>query len=257
MKPPGRLTPERPLTHDLFATVLDDARRAHRADRHLRPRRRDVPRPAGAEPARTTATRSMPGRRTRSRSRCGSACPIFAPADVLDRAATVPDEDDDDDEEGGEEAGATATRRREPADPEATDEASTRPASHLPRVRELARPRGRPARRRAPRARRRPASPATRPGSAGPGAARARRFAHSRRRRLQKSFTARQMTDGLAPVGEPAVRGVVRDADLGDRPAGCLDLDQQLRREEGAARLDPDALQGLAAEQLAGAVHVA
>ena len=48
----------------------------------------------------------------------------------------------------------------------------------------------------------------------------------------------------------------MRHADLGDRPAGLAELDQQLRREEGAARLDPDALERLAPEQLAGAVHV-
>ena len=39
------LTPERPLTHDLFATTLDAARRPDRPGRHQRPRRRDLPRP--------------------------------------------------------------------------------------------------------------------------------------------------------------------------------------------------------------------
>ena len=38
-------------------------------------------------------------------------------------------------------------------------------------------------------------------------AARGRGSTHSRRRSDQKSFTARQTTDGFAPVGEPAVRG--------------------------------------------------
>ena len=74
---PGRLTPERPLTHDLFVAVLDDARRAHRADRHLDladetfHARLEL---VGAD----AATRSTPARRTRSRWRSGSACPIFA-----------------------------------------------------------------------------------------------------------------------------------------------------------------------------------
>jgi uncharacterized protein len=46
--------------------------------------------------------------------------PVFASAEVLDRAATVPEEDDEE-EEAGEEAGATA-RRRKPIDPETTGE---------------------------------------------------------------------------------------------------------------------------------------
>ena len=55
-----------------------------------------------------------------------------------------------------------------------------------------------------------------RPGSAGPGGRARSPFAHSRSRSIQKSFTARQITDGLAPVGEPGRPRVVRDADLGD-----------------------------------------
>ena len=62
---------------------------------------------------------------------------------------------------------------------------------------------------------------------------------------------------GFAPVGEPAVRGWCGHADLDDRPAGGVQLDQQLGREERAARLDRDPRQRLAPEQLAGAVDVA
>ena len=40
------LTPERPLTHDLFASTLEALDAHGRAGRHLRPGRRDVPRPA-------------------------------------------------------------------------------------------------------------------------------------------------------------------------------------------------------------------
>ena len=41
------------------------------------------------------------------------------------------------------------------------------------------------------------------------------------------------------------------------RPPGRRELDEQLRRQEGAARLDADAPQRLAPEELAGAVEVA
>ena len=49
----------------------------------------------------------------------------------------------------------------------------------------------------------------------------------------------------------------MRDADLGERPARRLELDQQLGREERAAGLDRDPLERLAPEELAGAVDVA
>ncbi len=49
---------------------------------------------------------------------------------------------------------------------------------------------------------------------------------------------------------------VVRDADLDDGPVGGAELDDHLGREEGAAGLDPEPLERLAAEELAGAVDV-
>ena len=50
---------------------------------------------------------------------------------------------------------------------------------------------------------------------------------------------------------------MVGHADLDDRPAGRVQLDQQLGREERAARLDRDPREGVTPEQLAGAVDVA
>jgi hypothetical protein len=49
----------------------------------------------------------------------------------------------------------------------------------------------------------------------------------------------------------------VRHADLDQPPPAHAQLDQQLGRHEGAARLEPDALERLAPEELAGAVGVA
>lgn len=116
------LTPERPLTHDLFATVLttlgvtierivitDLADETYHARLELS--RHGDRHEIDARPSDAIALAVRLG------------VPVFAAADVLDRAATVPDEDDtDDDEAEGGEAGATATRRRKAADPESTDE---------------------------------------------------------------------------------------------------------------------------------------
>ena len=66
------LTPERPLTHDLFASTLEALGVRVDAGRHLRARRRDVPRPALRRARRPGAARSTPGRPTRSRWRSGS-----------------------------------------------------------------------------------------------------------------------------------------------------------------------------------------
>ena len=48
----------------------------------------------------------------------------------------------------------------------------------------------------------------------------------------------------------------MRDADLDDASTRGAQLDQQLGREERPVRLDPDALERLAPEQLAGAIDV-
>ena len=50
---------------------------------------------------------------------------------------------------------------------------------------------------------------------------------------------------------------MVRDADLGDGAAGRPELDQELGREERAARIDRQPLERLTPEELAGAVDVA
>ena len=116
------LTPERPLTHDLFATVLttldvtverivitDLADETYHARLELS--RNGERHEIDARPSDAIALAVRMG------------VPVFASSDVLDRAGTVPDEDDDDDEaEEGEEAGATATRRRKVVDPETTGE---------------------------------------------------------------------------------------------------------------------------------------
>ena len=116
------LTPERPLTHDLFATVLttldvtverivitDLAEETYHARLELS--RDGEHHEIDARPSDAIALAVRMG------------VPVFASSDVLDRAGTVPDDDDDDDElEEGEEAGATATRRRKVVDPETTGE---------------------------------------------------------------------------------------------------------------------------------------
>ncbi len=48
----------------------------------------------------------------------------------------------------------------------------------------------------------------------------------------------------------------MRHALLHDAAATLADLDEQLRREEGAARFDAHALEGLSAEELAGTIRV-
>ncbi len=115
------LTPERPLTHDLFATVLttldvtverivitDLADETYHARLELS--RNGERHEIDARPSDAIALAVRMG------------VPVFASSDVLDRAGTVPDEDDDDEAEEGEEAGATATRRRKVVDPETTGE---------------------------------------------------------------------------------------------------------------------------------------
>ena len=114
------LTPERPLTHDLFASVLttlgvtverivitDLADETYHARLELN--RGGDRHEIDARPSDAIALAVRLG------------VPVFASSDVLDRAATVPD-DDDDEEDEGEEAGAAATRRPKPMVPETTGE---------------------------------------------------------------------------------------------------------------------------------------
>ena len=133
---------------------------------------------------------------------------------------------------------------------------STREARHLPRVRQHLDPDDPRSRWRARRARARLAggqSPEDRPAAAPrPVAVRPQPQAEH-----PEVLTARQITRRLRARRRPGGPRVVGDADLGDRSAVLADLDQQLRGEERAARLDPDALERLAPEQLAGAVDVA
>jgi bifunctional DNase/RNase len=116
------LTPERPLTHDLFATVLttldvrverivitdlaDETYHARLVLNRLGERHEVDARPSDAI---ALAVRL--------------GVPVYASSEVLDRAATLPDEDDDADETEDEDAGTAAARRRRAAEPpETTDE---------------------------------------------------------------------------------------------------------------------------------------
>ena len=116
------LTPERPLTHDLFATVLTTLEVT--VERIVITDLADETYHARLELSRNGERHEIDARPSDAIAlavRMG--VPVFASSDVLDRAGTVPDEDDDDDEaEEGEEAGATATRRRKVVDPETTGE---------------------------------------------------------------------------------------------------------------------------------------
>jgi bifunctional DNase/RNase len=112
------LTPERPLTHDLFATVLttldvrierivitdlaDETYHARLVLNRLGERHEIDARPSDAI---ALAVRL--------------GVPVYASSDVLDRAATLPDDDDDTEDEDED---AAAARRRKAAEPETTDE---------------------------------------------------------------------------------------------------------------------------------------
>ena len=112
------LTPERPLTHDLFATVLttldvrverivitdlaDETYHARLVLNRLGERHEIDARPSDAI---ALAVRL--------------GVPVFASSDVLDRAATLPDDDDDTEDDDED---AASARRRKAAEPETTDE---------------------------------------------------------------------------------------------------------------------------------------
>jgi bifunctional DNase/RNase len=116
------LTPERPLTHDLFATVLTTL--GVSVERIVITDLADETYHARLELNRSGERYAIDARPSDAIAlavRLGVS--VYASSDVLDRAGTVPDEDDEDeDEEVGEEAGATAGRRRRPAVPESTGE---------------------------------------------------------------------------------------------------------------------------------------
>jgi hypothetical protein len=115
------LTPERPLTHDLFATVLttldvrverivitdlaDETYHARLVLNRLGERHEIDARPSDAI---ALAVRL--------------GVPVFASSDVLDRAATFPEDEDDADEADDDDDAATAGRRRKASPPEMTDE---------------------------------------------------------------------------------------------------------------------------------------
>ena len=212
------LTPERPLTHDLFAGVLGEL--GVRLDRVLITSLADETFHARLVLVQPDARHEIDARPSDAIAlavRMG--VPIYAAAAVLDQASLGADSAQDADDEGRRSAwgGTCGSRARGHG-----REDRSHQAGHLPRVRELARRRGRPAWGRRPVQLTRNRGLVRPPrgvavasgGSAGqsPRIGRPRRsarsrFAHSRSRRPQKSLTARQITDGRAPVGEPAVRG--------------------------------------------------
>jgi hypothetical protein len=115
------LTPERPLTHDLFAGVLTTL--GVRVERIVITDLTD-------ETFHARIVLSRAGDRHDIDARPSDAIalavrlgvPVYASADVLDRAATLPDEDDESGEDEGEEPGSGPARRRRNATPETTDE---------------------------------------------------------------------------------------------------------------------------------------
>ena len=183
------LTPERPLTHDLFVTTLEDL--GVSIDRVVISDLAEETfhaRLVVAGVGRTVEVDARPSDALALAVRAGVR--IFASAAVLEQAGLGADGAFDD-EEG--EPGMTARDDRRGA---------RRPAARrLPRLRELAR--------RGP-GRREPAGELTAgqsPRMRAPRRSERARFTHMYRRRRQKSRTALPMTDGLAPVAEPAVRG--------------------------------------------------
>ena len=221
------------------------ARRHGRAGRHRRrsPTRRSTP-ASYLEPGTSGASRSTHGRRTRSRWPSGSVCPIFAADEVLDAGRRRCRTRTRRGREGG------ARRRR---DLEATGETVVDPRLDVFRefVNSL------------------DVEPATGGGGGGrlglprqPTIGSPRRRARSRDRpepqAQQPEVLHRAPDDRRLGARRRAGRArVVGDADLDDPRGPTPELDQQLGREEGAARLDPDALERLAPEELAGAVDVA
>lgn len=111
--------PERPLTHDLFATVLRDT--SVRLDRVLISRLAEETFHARLVLVTADARHDVDARPSDAIAlaiRLGA--PIYADADVLDRAAALPDPDDEDDEGS---AGPTARRPRGTSgSPESTGE---------------------------------------------------------------------------------------------------------------------------------------
>ena len=127
------VTPERPLTHDLMVTLLDAV--DVRVDRIVISDLADETYHARLLLVGTDSRHEIDSRPSDAIAlavRIGA--PIYATSDVLDRAATSPDEDDD--EEGGEGSSTVGDLARGDRRADRHDE-----ARHLPRVRELARPR--------------------------------------------------------------------------------------------------------------------
>ena len=221
------LTPERPLTHDLFARRSTSSACTRRPGRRsaTSPTRRSTPGSSssatagrrGRRPAVRRARAGRPGRCAGStrRRRCSTRPPSAAT-----RAIGEGDED---------EAGADRRSRR-PARGSST-RGSTCSATSSTRSTSTRSGRG------SRRAELRP--PAESAEDRPPRRERPRRGStHIRSRSRQKSRTARSDHLRLRAGRRAGRPRVVRHADLDDRPARRPQLDQQLGREERATRFD-------------------
>ena len=243
------VSPDRPLTHDLLVAAVgllgaqvrevlvvdlaDDTFHARLVVEDAAGARHEI----DARPSDAIAVAVRTGVR------------IFADEDVLARAGVRPEPAAE-----GERRGGPGTRRGAPGD--------------LPQLRQLAR-RGRGAEGRPEPALTRavPGAPGSRPaGQPAPGVSStmmeprrsAVRAVRPQPEPRSPEVLHRAPDHGDLRAGRRARRSrVVRDADLGEGMAAELVADQHLRREEGAPGLDPEPAQGVAPEELAGAVDVA
>ena len=247
---------ERPLTHDLLATMLDELGASVRhivvsdlADETYRARivlvqgGDDYEIDARPSDAIALAVRA--------------AAPIFATEAVLDRAGVIPEADEDEKLSVFREFVNSLE-----ADPPEGGSRPSWPLRHAAAGRSWA-------------AARPPTTARSTTGSATSPGARARPFAGCHRQdglaatraprpvgpqaQAQRPEVADRAQDHtrVGTRGPPGRARVVRHALLHDDAAALADLDEQLRREERAARFDAHALERLAPEQLAGAVGVA
>ena len=177
------------------------ARCARRPGDHLDAGRGDVPRPPPPRARRHRSSRSTRGRPTRWPSRSGPAAGSSRPRRSSSRRRSAPTRRSEDERGQPTRIAARVDRR-----------ADRRPAARrVPRLRELAR--RRPGHRRGAARQLTGLSPTATAGDRSawitgvPRRSARARFDHIRSRSGQKSRTARKITLGLAPVGEPAVRG--------------------------------------------------
>ena len=194
------------------------ARRAGRPGRHLRARRRDLPRPALPRARRADGSRSTPGRPMRWPWRSAPGPGSSRPTTVLDQAGLGADPTSTArGRRGRGPSGRPRRSRRSTGERASSTRGSTSSATSSTRSTADPERRG-PRQLEAPPARG-SAREAIRTGSARRGAAPVGGSTHRRSRSGQKSRTARKTTCGLAPVARAGRARVVGHADLDDRAA--------------------------------------